>query len=402
MHFPRYCSLTLGVLLAFGAPLGAGWRVPQGLGVMLRGAKKIAVYEIETVNAKKRVITFQKVKDIRPKLSPRFRLYVTREGEVDHRAPPGQDASEWLLRWARPGRRVVSFNHQEVYVGGYWLQMWLVREGENPYYKLTEWHAMFGYTFAGSIDELAQACRDILAGKQAVVPVFASTPFVRESVLTHWRGKFKELPLARLKADLTITRIPEHRLRHPFDRDAPEWRLVVGPGSGRVVRLPELRKQLRDPDPEVRAEAARQIGGIGPGAKDALPQLAHLLDDGRVTVRTAAAGAVLQLDPKHVRARRALRKAAQDAAPTVRQSAAEWLWILDRDVEGTVADLVKLQRDPAPAVRATATGALKSFLTAYDPKGLTKDDLRRACESPDKECARLAAKELARHKRVKR
>jgi hypothetical protein len=390
------------VLLAFGAPLRAGWRVPQGLGVMLRDAKKIAVYEIEAVNAKKRVITFKKVKDIRLKPSQRFRLYVTREDEVDHRAPPGQDASEWLLRWARPGRRVVSFNHQEVYVGGYWLQMGLIREGEIPYYQLTEWHAMFGYSFAGSIDELDRACRDIQAGKQAVVPVFAPTPFVRESVLTHWRGKYKELPLARLKADSTITRIPEHNLRDHLNRDEPEWRLVVGLGSGRVGRLPGLRKQLRDSDPQVRAEAARQIGGIGPGAKDALPQLARLLEDGRATVRTAAAGAVLQLDPKHVGARRVLRKAAQDSSPVVRQSAAEWLWILDRDVEGTVADLVKLQRDPAPAVRAAATRALKSFLTAYDLKGLTKDDLRRARESPDKECARLAAEELARHERAKR
>jgi hypothetical protein len=379
------------VLLAFGPSLQAGWRVPQGLGMVLRDAREIATYEVESVNAEKRIVSFKKVEDVRARLSQRFRLYVPREDEGRHRAPPGQDASEWLLHWARPGQRVVSFDHQLVYVSGYWLAAWPIDEGQTPYYKLTEWHAMFGYSFAGSVDELVKACREVLDKKEVVVPVLASTPFVRDMVLTHWRGKYEELPLARLKASLKITRIPEHSLRDPWNRDAPEWRLVVRPGSGRVEQLPGLLKELGNTDPAVRARAARQVGGIGPEAKDCLPQLARLLEDERATVRTAAAGAVLQLDRTHAAARAALRKAAKDAAPAVRRSAAEWLWVLDRDVEGTIADLVELQRDADEDVRATATRALQSFLTAYDLKGLTRDDLRMASRSPDKECARLAA-----------
>jgi hypothetical protein len=386
--------LTIGVLLAFAAPLKAGWRVPQGLGMVVRDANKIAIYAVESVNTEKRVVSFKKAKDIRPKLSPRFRLYVPRESETDHRAPPGQEASEWLLKWARPGRRVVSFDHRLVYVGGYWLAAWPIREGQTPYYKLTEWHALFGYSFAGSVDELAQACRDLLAGKEVVVRVFASTPFVRDMVLTHWRARFEELPLARLKAGLKILRIPEHHLRDRWNRDAPEWGLVVGRGSGRVEQLPALVKQLGDADADVRARAALQVGGIGPEAKEAILRLARLLEDKRPTVRIAAAGAVLQLDQKQAGARVALRRAIKDEDPGVRRAAAEWLWVLDRDVPGTIADLVALQRDTDKEERATATRALKSFLMAYDLKGLTKDDLRTASKSPDKECARLAVAAL--------
>ncbi len=396
MNFVKRQFFSLALLLVLAAPSDAGWRVPEGLGVILRDAKEIAIYEVEAVNAEKRVITFKKVEDIQAKLSPRFRLYVPRENEVNHRAPPGHEASEWLLQWAQPGRRVVSFNHQLVYVSGYWLQAWPVDQGETPYFTLTEWHAWFGYSFAGSIDELAKACREIMDGKEVVVPVLAPTPFVRDMVLTHWRGKHEELPLARLKASSKITRIPHHDLRDPWNRDAAEWKLIVGPGSGRVEQLPGLLKKLDDSDPAVRAQAARQIAGIGPRAKEAIPQLEKLLEDERATVRLATAGAVLQFDPKHAKAQASLRKALKDDAPAVRQAAAEWLWILDRDVEGTVAHLVELQRDTDAGVRAAATQALKSFLTAYDLKGLTKDDVRAASESPDKECALLAEKVLPR------
>ena len=386
--------LTLGTLLVFAGPLAAGWRVPQGLGVLLADAKQVGVYEVEAVNAEMRVITFKKVEDIRLKPSQRFRLYVTREGEARHREAPGQDASEWLLQWARPGRRVVSLDQQLVYVSGYWLQTWPIDQGETPYYKLIEWHAWFGYTFAGWVEELTRACRDILDGKEVVVPVLASTPFVRDLVLTHWRGRHAELPLARLRAGSKITRIPGHNLRERADGDEAVWRLVVGPGSGRTEQLPQLLKQLDDP--ALTVEAICQISGIGPGAKGAIPRLERLLQSEQAPVRTAAAGAVLQLDPKHAAARAALRQAARHDTPAVRQSAAEWLWILDRDVEGTIADLVALQRDPDAGVRDMATRAVTSFLTAYDLKGLTKDDLRAAAESPDKECARLAAQALAR------
>jgi hypothetical protein len=401
MPVTRCCVLAVGVLLGFSTPSEAGWRVPQGLGHLFGGVKSAAVYEVESVNADKRIIVFKKVEDIRPGLSERFRLYVPREGEEEHRAAPGQEASEWLLGWARPGCRVVSFNHQEVYVsGGYWLQMWILKEGEAPYFKLSEWHALFGYSFAGSVDELTKACRELHAGKETVVPVFASSPFVREMVLTsHWREKYEELPLVQLKAGPKITRIPEGKLRDHLNRDAPEWRLVVGPGSGRVGQLPGLLKQLGDTDPAVRARAAGQIGGIGPGAKETPRRLTQLLEDERAAVRTTAAGAILQLDPKHAEARATLWKALKDDAPAVRRSAAEWLWILDRDVEGTIAALVELQRDKDADVAATATRALKSFLAAYDLKGLTKDDLRAAARSPDSECARQAAAEIARERR---
>lgn len=391
------CGALLVLLLIWEKPSEAGWRVPEGLGVIVRDSKTIAVCEVESVNADKRVITFKKVEDIRPNLSQRFRLYVTREDETDHRAAPGQEASDWLLQWAKPGKQVVSFSHTLVYVGGYWLQTWIIKEGETPYYKLSEWHALFGYSFAGSIPELTAACRDILHDKEVIVPVFAQTPFVRDNALgDHWRGRYEELPLARIKASLKITRIPCNDLRGHLNRDMPEWRLLVGSGSGRISELPGLLKRLRDRDVDKRLRAARRIAGIGPAAKKAIPQLTRLLEDEQGVIRTTGAAALLQLDPKHAAARAVLRRAMRNNCPTVRQAVAEWLWLLDRNVEGTVADLVSLQRDTDAGVRTTATRALKSFLTAYDLKGLSEDDLRAASKSPDKECARLTGTGLNR------
>ena len=79
MKFALCRFLALGLLLGIGAPSKAGWRCPQGLGAMLSRDKAIAVFEVKSVNAEKRVIIFKKVEDIQSKLPQRFWLYVTRK-----------------------------------------------------------------------------------------------------------------------------------------------------------------------------------------------------------------------------------------------------------------------------------------------------------------------------------
>src|SRR5260370_6236287 len=138
MKFAVCGPVSFGLVLVFPAPVHAGWRVPPGLGVVVAGSKAVGVYDVESVNAERRVITFKKVEDVRGKPSERFRLYVTRETEVDHRAAPGQEASEWLLGWARPGRRGVSVDHPPLFVGGHLPHTLSCAQGGNPLLQLSE------------------------------------------------------------------------------------------------------------------------------------------------------------------------------------------------------------------------------------------------------------------------
>jgi HEAT repeat protein len=56
--------------------------------------------------------------------------------------------------------------------------------------------------------------------------------------------------------------------------------------------LPRLRDALKDPDPRVRAEAAREFELVGDDAWDSLSDLRKLLADSDGVVRKAAQSAV--------------------------------------------------------------------------------------------------------------
>jgi len=59
--------------------------------------------------------------------------------------------------------------------------------------------------------------------------------------------------------------------------------------------VPELRRWLTDPNPEIRRHAANLLGRIGPKAFDAIPDLIILLDDENENVRKHAARALGQI-----------------------------------------------------------------------------------------------------------
>ncbi|MDY6906429.1 MAG: HEAT repeat domain-containing protein [Thermodesulfobacteriota bacterium] len=65
----------------------------------------------------------------------------------------------------------------------------------------------------------------------------------------------------------------------------------------RLSSVPELRKALKDPAPDVRANAAATLKAIGPDARDAVPDLMETLKDSEYAVRQEAANALAVMLP---------------------------------------------------------------------------------------------------------
>jgi HEAT repeat protein len=68
-------------------------------------------------------------------------------------------------------------------------------------------------------------------------------------------------------------------------------------GSTARPAVPALMNMLNDDDADIRATAARSLGGIGPGAQDAAPALIGRLHDPIQRVWAAAAGALDLIPP---------------------------------------------------------------------------------------------------------
>lgn len=122
-------------------------------------------------------------------------------------------------------------------------------------------------------------------------------------------------------------------LRHALDE---EKRFPGTFGENEEVREKRLGfdraliDSLRDPDPLVRAHAARQLSQLHPVPLEALPQLTDLLRDKETEVRASAAAAIAGMGPSARSAIPALMSLAGDPEPGVRAVAADALDQLQR------------------------------------------------------------------------
>jgi HEAT repeat protein len=96
---------------------------------------------------------------------------------------------------------------------------------------------------------------------------------------------------------------------------------------GNLGSIAILIEALREKDGNVRAKAARALGGIGPAAKEAIPVLLSALQDREAHVRWDAARALGQIGAA---AAEGLAAAVNDKDPVVRQIAADALKLIIR------------------------------------------------------------------------
>ena len=121
-----------------------------------------------------------------------------------------------------------------------------------------------------------------------------------------------------------------------------------------------LADALKDPDPDVRKNAALSLGRIGPKAESAVPALIAALKDKSIDVRGASAVTLGRIGPGAKDAALPLAALLKDTHPDIRGAAALALARIGKGAKPAIPDLLKVAKgdDPLSAVYARGAGAI--------------------------------------------
>jgi HEAT repeat protein len=123
-------------------------------------------------------------------------------------------------------------------------------------------------------------------------------------------------------------------------------------------RINRLIANLKLPDAEDRATAARAMGQIGSRARDAVPALVAALKDQHGDVRSSAAAALGNIGPEAEEVAPALYPLLEDGDPSVRSTAAAALGMIGLEAKELVPALLSSLKDQDARVRSSAAAAL--------------------------------------------
>jgi hypothetical protein len=247
MHFHK--RLAFGLVTLLGCVLLASWpershayiEAPHSLGQVVALSTNIVLLRVEKVDKEKNLIIFKKVEDVKGKHPTDV---------IRHNiGKAGFHPREWQysIEWAEAGKTALFFHNggaSETYTGTYWYQTyaggdwWAMSHGE-PFLLRT-------YA-AGSPEKLMAAVKEIMAGKEVVVPCMVN-------------GNLDDLHLRRAK----IQRLKASLKLGNYDqkRDFVGWggedfRRINGlPGFTHYSALPRV-------DPEAQAISTVDFDGDG-------------------------------------------------------------------------------------------------------------------------------------------
>jgi hypothetical protein len=142
---------------------------PETLGAVCARATSISVFKVEKVNKEKGVILYRKVEDLKGSC-PRetFREFLSAAHEPHER--------QHYLDWVEVGKIAVLFRHenrQAIAVG----EQWTVNDGAPPKDESEVWtigtrtEPWFLKNYCGDPGKLAESVKELLAGKDVIVPV---------------------------------------------------------------------------------------------------------------------------------------------------------------------------------------------------------------------------------------
>src|SRR5436190_20615346 len=136
---------------------------PHTLGRCCRESTNIVLVEVTRVDKAKGLILYKKVEDLKGKHP---------KDEIKHNiGQRGFHAREWqnVMAWAEAGKKAVFFHNggaSETCTGTYWYQCY--PEGE--WWGLSHAEPFRLRSYCGDAEKLAAAVKQMLAGKEAVVP----------------------------------------------------------------------------------------------------------------------------------------------------------------------------------------------------------------------------------------
>ena len=154
---------VLFALLAAVPAARAYVEIPYSLGRICQESTNIVHVEVVKVNKEKNLIIYKKVEDLKGKHPT---------NEIKHNiGRRGYHAREWqnVMAWAEPGKRAVFFHNggaSETCIGDYWYQCY--PQGE--WWGMSHAEPFLLRSYCGDADKLAAAVKQMLAGKEVIVP----------------------------------------------------------------------------------------------------------------------------------------------------------------------------------------------------------------------------------------
>ncbi|HTU94174.1 MAG TPA: VCBS repeat-containing protein [Gemmataceae bacterium] len=136
---------------------------PHSLGQVISLSTHIMVVRVEQVDKTKNLIIYRKVRDLKGKHPTDIIRHNIGRG--------GFNAREWqyTMEWAEVGKTAVFFHNggaSETCIGTYWYQAYAGGE----WWNLSHGEPFLLRSYAGSVEKLAAAVSDIVAGREVIVP----------------------------------------------------------------------------------------------------------------------------------------------------------------------------------------------------------------------------------------
>jgi FG-GAP-like repeat/FG-GAP repeat len=184
------------VLAWWAAPSSAYVEAPHSLGQVIQLSSNIMIVRVERVDRDKNLIIYRKIEDLKGKHPTDIIKHNIGRG--------GIRPNEWKhsMDWAEPGKIAVFFHNggaSETCLGTYWYQAYAGGEWWNH----SHGEPFLLRTFAGNPDKLIAAVREILAGREVIVPCMVNGNL---EDLHNRRAKIE-----RLKASLKLGNYDEKR-----------------------------------------------------------------------------------------------------------------------------------------------------------------------------------------------
>lgn len=338
--------LAILSLLALAQRLPAYVDYTPTLGQVIRESQSIVLVEVDKVNRDARAFICHKIADFRGQTPDSPIKQQLTDGNPP--APP-----RIFLDWAQPGRKAILFITDDsclVCIGRHWYQAQPAPDG---WWRMSIERPDLPLAYCGSVQRLASAVKEIVAGKRAVISTCAHGA---DGVGACFDVAFNRTDspssrkMQRIWASLAMPTMVCYVSANP--------QYFVGPGPAGPDEIPSLLKTAQGPDHFEALEAVQDLASLGPVAKHAISPLETLLQQPNIELQTSSASALLRISPNNPAALRILRSDLASTSIPTRKLALDALSHAGPAAAGALDELRACLKDPNPELQSAAIRAI--------------------------------------------